>query len=143
MLILTVFTTVSCSNTKTLYSLEEAYENGFITKEDLWNVAYIYNNYVNASEFEYDVKENHPEPNEFLKYKIKKEYLKEELSDLVFASIGGVNIKRYYGQYSGCYILDMDNDYVNVDLMIHDRYEIDGVVFLNYTGYYTKVFVNK
>ena len=74
--------------------------------------------------------------------KIKKAYLNEELSDLVFASVNSVNIKRNYGQYSGCYVLEMDNDYVKVNLDVIDRYEIDGVVFLNYIGYYIKVYVD-
>jgi hypothetical protein len=142
LLILSVLATVSCSNSTKLYSLEEAYEKELITKEDLWNIAYIYNNYTNISGFEYEIKENNLELTADLEKKIKKAYLKEELSDLVFVSVNGVNIKRNYGQYSGCYVLEMDSDYVKVNLDIHDRYEIDGVVFLNYTGYYIKVFVD-
>ena len=141
-LMFSILATVSCSNSRKLYSLEEAYERDLLTKEDLWNIAYIYNNYTNASDFEYEIKENNFQLTADLEKKIKKAYLKEELSDLLFASVNGVNIKRNFGQYSGCYVLEMDSDYEKVNLDIHDRYEIDGVVFLNYIGYYIKVYID-
>jgi hypothetical protein len=130
-----------CSSKNKLYSLEEAYENKLITKEDLWNIAYIYNDYNNASDFEYDTKENSVVIDKRLERKIKKAYLKEELSDIIFATIDGVNIKSVYGLYGDSYVLEMDNNYEVVDLYIHERYEIDGVVFLDYTSYYFKVYV--
>lgn len=140
LLLLTV-TLTSCFNKTNLYSLEEAYEKELITKEDLWNIAYIYNDYNNASDFEYDIKENSVVIDKRLERKIKKAYLKEELSDIIFATIDGVIIKSVYGLYGDCYVLEMDNNYEEVDLYIHERYEIDGVVFLDYTSYYFKVYV--
>jgi hypothetical protein len=140
LLLLTV-TLTSCFNKTNLYSLEEAYEKELITKEDLWNIAYIYNYYNNASDFEYDIKENSVVIDKRLERKIKKAYLKEELSDIIFATIDGVNIKSVYGLYGNSYVLEMDNNYEEVDLYIHERYEIDGVVFLDYTSYYFKVYV--
>ena len=140
-LLLLIVTLTSCFNKTNLYSLEEAYEKELITKEDLWNIAYIYNDYNNASDFEYDTKENSVVIDKRLERKIKKAYLKEELSDIIFATIDGVNIKSVYGLYGNSYVLEMDNNYEEVDLYIHERYEIDGVVFLDYTSYYFKVYV--
>lgn len=140
-LLLLIVTLTSCFNKTNLYSLEEAYEKELITIEDLWNIAYIYNDYNNASDFEYDTKENSVVIDKRLERKIKKAYLKEELSDIIFATIDGVNIKSVYGLYGNSYVLEMDNNYEVVDLYIHERYEIDGVVFLDYTSYYFKLYV--
>jgi hypothetical protein len=129
-----------CSSKNKLYSLEEAYENKFITKEDLWNIAYIYNGCVNASNVEYDVKTIKDELDIKLERKIKKAYIKNDLDDIFLPKMKCISIIKYYGVYSGCHVLEMNNDCIYVDLKIYDKYEIDGIVFLSYTGYYFKVF---
>ena len=131
----------SCSNTSKMYSLEKAYEHNLLTKEDLWNIAYYYNDCVNASNVEYPIKYISEKMDSQLERKIKKAYIKYNLNDILFPSVNEVNVKKYYGKYSGCHVLEMDNNYIDVDLVFYGEYEIDGIVFLNYTGYYFKVYV--
>ena len=113
-------------NVGTLYTLQEAYDNGYLTKEDLEQIAYHVNeNELSGtldSKIERAIKEaeadiwrnraNHPEP----------EATAEEFT-----------IEKYFGVYGRCYVVGIDNVYIGYPAN-GNRFLVDGVEF--YTLYY-------
>ena len=107
-----------------LSSLKAAYDDGFLTKEDLEQIAY-YNN-------------NHEKPEEELDSKIEqaiKEALAEEARNNEYdaypdADAKDYEIMEYFGEYGGCYVFRADNPYgVYSDDLYVEWVEIGGVRF--------------
>ena len=112
-----------------LYSLQESYDRGYLTKEDLEQIAYYINNELSylqplESSIEYAIKEA-------AAYKIRNRE-KEPFPD---ATADGFTIVEYYGNYSDSFVVRMRDDY---DLHPSDVssywIEIGGVQF-HFVGY--------
>ena len=124
-----------CNNyIRYFYTLTDAYNNGYITRADLLNIAYYYNGMTNVND------ENFV-PTEILQNDLSKKtikaikntYLATILENDPNATIEGVHISRYFGKYGDCVSLSMRDDYTCVDLLPSiEEYIIDGVKFINY-----------
>lgn len=116
------------------YSLAEAYNNGYITRNDLLNIAYYYNNETNVNDETFVPKEI--SVNDLSKKTlkaIKNTYLVTILKNDSKATLDGVHLNKYFGKYGDCVSLNMKDDYTCYDLLPPiEEYVIDGVKFLNY-----------
>ena len=87
------------------YTLQEAYDNGLLTKENLEEIAYYVNNSLSYPEA-LDGK---------IEKKIKNDMAYEirhaEKAAVKNAKPDGVRVFWYYGEYSDCYIVRLINDY--------------------------------
>ena len=132
---------VSCNASSKLINLEDAYNTGIISKEELWNIAYYHNECINASDVEYDLKDIGTLPN-YIERKIKNYYKKIELDDVLCPSNKLIYISGFYGEYNNKYVVKIHNEYKVVDLYIYDEYRIDEIVFLKYSVYGFYVYVD-
>lgn len=111
----------------TLYSLQEAYEYGFLTKEDLEQIAY-YNNKNEKPEKELD-----PKIEQKIKEALAEERTKNDWNYDFYgrpAQAEDFEIEKYYGEYRGCYAfrkLDKTVSYPAYPFM--EWVEIGGVEF--------------
>ena len=110
-----------------LYLLEDAYEEGYITKKDLKMIAYYLNN-----------DKEYPNP---LREEVTvciKETAAEELrnDDVPDAEAKDITILNYLGFYSGCYAVILRDIYTLEPAMPIETWDIiDGVKF-HYYGYH-------
>ncbi len=123
------------------YSLQEAYNFGYIRGDNLKNVAYYYNKEQNKN---YTIPNFTPStkiPNiiddntkEFIKryYLIKVRELQEG-SEEYNKAYNHVNLGKYYGCYDGYYVLDVNNSYDYIDIYVFEKYNIGGMEFYNYS----------
>ena len=117
-------------------TLPEVYEEGLITKNDLLNIAYIYNvrsyytnDYTGVTLKEPDINEL----DENIIYSIKLDFLeaaKEEVSE--DTELDDLLISSYFGKYNKCVVLTLSVAGVCVDLLPADDYTIGGVTFKEY-----------
>lgn len=105
------------------YTLQEAYGNGWLSKGDLRNIAYYYNN----SNIDYPTGLE-----DGLENAIKQSYCFDLQKSIPNAEIAGVHINKFYGIYDNFVAVTMSNDYVSLDLIIEKEYEIGGIKFYNY-----------
>ena len=101
------------------YTLQEAYDNGWLTQEDLMNIAY-YNNGGRTDNEEIMSEDYQPAPqtpevlSEKTELKIKstaaKEYREDNIKDVV---ADGFTITRYYGTYGDCVAVMMTDNYTD------------------------------
>ena len=116
-------------NVGTLYTLQEAYDNGYLTKEDLEQIAYYHND-----------RKSYPQTlDEAIAEKIKETAASERrrqdkyLSDKAKAE--DFVLVKYYGNYNGSYTVMMNEPYDEYPADIRDVWEdIDGVR-IHYTSY--------
>ena len=119
-----------------LYTLQEAFKQGFITENDLKSIAY-YNNGGRKNNEDKIAEDFAPQPlnpetipADIQKY-VKSDYIyyNEKLENT--EDISKVKINRYYGNYNGAYVLTLCGpfDYIAV---IND-FSVDG-----YNFYYTQ-----
>lgn len=132
-----VIALVACGpeNKGSFYSLREAYDNGWLTQEDLKSLAYYYNGGSNDESFV-----PKPKTPEFLskeiENKIRKTYLSEKKikKDFPFATIKRISITGYYGIYNDCIIVGVTDDYYRYDYVVEPEYIIGEVLIRNYTS---------
>ena len=111
----------------TFYTLQEAYEGGLLTREELMSIAYYHNNRVPYPEelddridqciretvaYKYRTDREHPNPN---------------------ATAEALSISQYYGAYRGCYavLLNYDEEVFGYPpaVVVDNWIEIGGVAF--------------
>ena len=120
------------SNGKFL-SIKEAYESKLIDKNDLLNIAYYYNNNENINEeFEF-INQDDNELSSNIINMIKNAHLERIKNKTSNASIDGIIIKKFHGKYKDCYVVEITDSYIMVDVLIEPIYIIDGVKFQNFT----------
>lgn len=116
------------------YTLTDAYNNGYITREDLLNIAYYYNDMTNVNDEAFvpiEISQNDLSKKTIKA--IKNTYLATILENASYATVDGIHISSYFGQYGDCVSLSMRDDYTCVDLLPPvEEYIIDGVKFINY-----------
>lgn len=118
------------------YTLEEAYNNGLLTKENLEEIAYYINENLNYPKALNRITEKKIKND--MAYKISCEMNIEK------AEARDVFIKAYYGEYSGCYVVRIDYEYWAYPAFPVSKWlEIDGVkIHIIYPELYT-VWKNK
>ena len=131
--LLSLFLSVGCTrkNSSHIYSIDDAYECGLISKDDLKLLAEYYNSVQNDQNMNsYSVEQL----NENEIKRIKKAYLNEYIKkDYPFAKISDVLIRNYYGKYGNCVALDIRDTIRKIDVLWLEEYAIDDIVFYNYT----------
>ena len=125
------------------YSLEEAYENGWLTQEDILSIAYYYNQGTDGNEElmgeNYAPKPIVPETlDEARVNQIKRTYLNEVIA-MPEGSFEHVFIRAYYGTYHENIVIHITDDYHGYDYVFEPEHEIGGVRFYHYVGAFLRV----
>ena len=120
------------------YSLEEAYENGWLTQEDILSIAYYYNQGAEGNEAlmgeSYAPEPTAPEMlDEERANQIKRTYLNDVIA-MPDGTFEHVIIRAYYGTYHENIVIHITDDYHGYDYVSEPEYEIGGVWFYNYVG---------
>lgn len=117
------------------YSLDEAYENGWLTQDDLKNIAYYF--HARNGETEYIDEAFAPDPktpeslDKKTQYKIKRTYL-NEIIDMSDGSFDRVDIYDYFGTYNDNIVVYISDTYHAYDYVIEEEHVIGGVCFYDY-----------
>jgi hypothetical protein len=120
-----------------LYSIDEAYANEFISKEDLIEIAYYYNSHLSVNEFPTTLENSHLSDRKIKGIKIA---WRDDVLKMSDASLDKINISSYYGTYRSCSIVFMSDTYLLVDPYVEVKHLVDGVLFQNYIGYFFRCF---
>ena len=150
-LIITVlsFSLLACTDDAVghFYSLEEAYDNGLISDEDVKNIAYYYRDVTaggGLSDEERSIFEPSAkcpdEPNDLTIEKIKKTYARDILKNNRTA-LGRISIEYYYGTYNGNVVVNVTDDYRSRDLLFIDEITIGNTIILHYCPSIIRVWV--
>ena len=110
----------------TFYSIKEAYENEFIDRQDLINMAYFINREVEYNTPEHTIEYvSIDDVDKSIIYAIKKNHCKRACSK---ATMKRINMS-YYGCYHDCYAVWMSDDCYKIDPMPEGEFYLDGVMF--------------
>lgn len=122
------------------YSLQEAYDNGWLTQENLQSIAYYYYDRFESEHKDTDFK---PVPKQELTRQMERNicqtYLMMLKETCPYAKLNNVSICYYYGTYGDCVIVHVTDDLMFYDLIIEDE-EIGTVMFYRYTRSYLNVY---
>ena len=124
------------------YSLDEAYENGWLTQGDLKNIAYYY--HTRYGETEHIDQSFVPTPktpetlSEDIQNKIKRSYL-NEIIDMPNGLFDQVIIYNYFGTYHDNIVLHISDNYNAYDYVIETEHEIGGICFYEYSSAFLRV----
>ena len=117
--------------------LDQAYEQGWISRDDLRNISFNYNtkNYTGVVDYGADFSPTWTplEPlSDKTKSAIKEAYCrKHEIPKYLYVEIAVLS--EYYGVFSDCYIVDITTTcLVGGDPVYYEEYDIDGIMFYNY-----------
>ncbi len=109
--------------------IEETYNKGFITRNDLLNIAYYIDNEVKYNDEEFEIKKiDYEKFDENIQYSIKVATQKYIFKDDGYEpKIDDLEIVEFFGNYDKVYVIQMYDKNVCVDILRMDRY-IDGVL---------------
>lgn len=134
-----VIALVGCdSKPDNFYSLQEAYDNGWLTQEDLQSIAYYYHDTPKRNQY----KDNdfEPIPKQELTRQMERKIRQAHLEDFKKAFPGekarlnNVYILNYFGTYGDCIVVDVaDNIPLCRDPLFIDKKEIGNVMFYSYS----------
>ena len=111
--------------TGVFYTMEEAYEAGYLTREDLTNIAYYHNEWV-----------PYPETlDNSIAEAIKKTQAEDLRKNVPEAKAEDIQIIKYYGEYNGNYAVMIDHPYGEYPTVIVDEWETVGGVKFHYRGF--------
>ena len=111
------------------YTLQESYDNGFLTKEDLEQIAYLVNNELSyPQKLESDIENA-------IKDAAAYEMRNRKIEPYLDASADGFTIVRYCGVYSGNYVIIMRNDYDIFPTDVPSYWKEIGGVQFHFVGY--------
>ncbi len=126
------------------YDLEEAYTNGFLTSDNLENIAYYY--------FEETIAHDHSECDLFVpipktpahlsnetETAIKKTYLNELQTRGENVTLYNIQINNYLGTYNDYIIVGVTDDYFSYDYVFEPERVIGGVWFRSYCSKFAQV----
>ena len=115
-----------------IYSLEEAYENGWITREHLLSIAYYCGQTDNNAELQDENYAPIPKNPEKLSKKTALKIRKTELYSARSskAELSDVEIIGYYGCYSGYYAVKISASYLMYPAVVNAERTIGGVLFV-------------
>lgn len=128
-----------------VYSLQEAYNNGWLTLGDIMSIAYYHNGGRSGNE---EIMDEYYEPSpktpEVLssetELKIKSAAAKEyrEKYNIENAEADGFTITEYYGTYSGCIAVRTDDIYSGYAAVVWTE-TVAGIKITYYSGYPIKI----
>lgn len=120
------------------YNLQNAYDNGLLSKDDLIHIAAIYNGEVQCTE-------TLDGETELLIKNCKVERLRNDSNHpIAEATTDDVKIVKFYGKYSDCYVVSLDDIYTAYPAnVLNEWFYIDGIGF-HRTGHFgITVWVNE
>lgn len=126
----------------TILTLQQAFDGGLITKEDLMSIAYYYDG-RNGNE-EIMGEDYTPLPktpivlDEITEFKIRCAMAKVFRDNGINKAAEGFHIVGYYGTYKGCVAFRMDDDYPGHDAADVRNETVEGVKF-TYPAEYIKI----
>ena len=113
------------------YTLKEAYDNGWLDKSDLRNIAYYYYKFYKTEDPNGDTEPIEPqELTEKIQKKLKLAYL--ERIDVTDGTIDKVDIYMNYGFYGNDIVVGITSEYWMCDIIVEQEFDIGGVVFLDF-----------
>ncbi len=114
-----------------LSSLEEAYENGWLTKDDLQEIADLHNaNAQCAEQLEEDIAE-------LIKKEAAWKLKNDEENPIAEAKAEDFTILKYYGVYhQDCYVVMLDEPYFEFPAVDVDEWKEIGGVRFHITSFY-------
>lgn len=132
--IVMIFGVAGCNNeppTGTFYTLQEAYDNGFLTKEDLQAVAGYHNKNILCSQ----------SLDETVAKKIKESAafkLRNQNRPIDYAKADDFVILSFYGCYNGSYVIRLNTPYEESPAVIVDNWVdiSDSGVKIHYKSFY-------
>ena len=100
----------------TFYTVTEAYENGWLTREEVMSIAYYHNG---GNRYNEDIMDENytplPKTPKVLSKKtensIKQTHLNRHYQGEDYAELSGVRIDMYYGTYNGCVAVFISDEY--------------------------------
>ncbi len=122
------------------YTLQQAYDAGWLTQEDLKSIAYYHNGGREGNE-EIMGEDYQPQPktpeviDKMTELSIKQTYC-ENLRKQDNAKPSGVTIERYYGAYNGCYAVVLSSIYIGSYENIINEWKKIGGVNIHYTDHF-------
>lgn len=114
-----------------LYTLNEAYDNGWISQDDLKNISYYWNNESSDSSF-IPIPITPSELDPKMDKKIRKAYLQNFNRKFGEAKLNNIHIYNYYGTYGDCPIIYVSDDINLYDYKFEKQVYIGGILFTNY-----------
>ncbi|MDE6302665.1 MAG: hypothetical protein K2M36_03655, partial [Clostridia bacterium] len=116
-----------------LYTLDEAYDNGWISQEDLRSISYYWNN-KNADPSFIPAPIIPSELDPKVDKKIRKAYLQNFNRKYGYgkAKLSNIHIYRYYGTYGDCPIIRVSDDILQYDYYFEEQVYIGDVLFTKY-----------
>ena len=119
-----------------LYTFQQAYDMGYLTREDVMSIAYYY--YDGRKYNEGIMSEDYaPQPkipeeiNKNMAAEIKQAYL-EQKAEFPEGDKDLVHISYYYGTYNGNIAVSIHSSYVCFDPIIEEEFYLGGVLFKNF-----------
>lgn len=108
------------------HSLKQAYDIGWLTQDDLKSIAYHYGNRdENYKPIPID------EISKDIQFKIKQTYVAYLREQGLEGTVNNVRITKFYGEYSGHYVINVVDDLHGYDYVFTDE-NIGGVMFYHY-----------
>ena len=127
--------TTGCNAYGTFYKLSEAYEKGFLCRDDLLNIAYYYNGEVNINDSGFVPKEvlDDQLDNSTIN-QIKHAHYWRIRKDYANITIDQITINSYCGTYGKNVVIRVWDKCRKIDIRTYDEYEIGNVKFLNFVN---------
>ena len=95
------------------YTLQEAFDQGFLTEEDVKAIAFYHGGReANVDKFEEDYAPTPKNPAQIpasIQNDIKSDYIFYFLKESKKAKESMIKIEKYYGYYNGCYVVVIDH----------------------------------
>lgn len=114
------------------YTLQEAFDEGFLTVPDLQIIATYYNNKTDPLDILNDTT-----------VKTIKETYRESVINMPTVSLDGIIIMKYYGTFNGNIAIGITDDYHAYDYVIFDELDIEGVIFYKIHDASIRIWSNK
>ena len=113
------------------YTLKEAYDNGWLVKSDVRNIAFYYYKFYKMEDPNDDIIPIDPqELSEKMQKELKLAYL--ERIDVIDGTTEKVDIYINYGIYGNDIVVGIKSDYLMCDIIVEQEFDIGGVVFLDF-----------
>ena len=130
------FSLVGCGATVKVrgqyYKLSKAYDNGWLSVDDLESIACRYYDFYNFEENPYSGKFTLTEELTAKKEaELKQAYL-EQIDKLPEGDREQVRIACYFGTYNGNVVVSISSVYFNCDIKVEEEFYIGGVLFKNF-----------
>ncbi len=129
---------------KGLYTLDEAYQYGWITESDLQSIAYYYHEHRHEEDWDkllpddFTPKQKDPETLEEFETQIKTDYLNKVIN-VPNGSFDQVDLYAYYGAYYDCFAIEITDTYFLYDYLIEPEHKIGNVTFLRYSNAFVRI----